>query len=186
MWTVGRPGGPRCLRPGWERFWKRSRGGLSCSLALPSCACRAGAPWPVWDKETPSGGPRHSFLWPFLLGPDSVDILASLWDACPGGQADPEGGGLLTTGPNPTRGALCGGRRWVRSLRCPGNPCPYLAGWPRSGDLPLHQPARVTGGRPLNLSQFIFSAPHPWSYTTTLPVRECGGVLKNYLPLALI
>ena len=78
---------------------------------------------------------------PSLLGPDSTDILASLQDACPSGQADPEGGDLLTAGPNPRRGALCGGRRWVgsqetRSLRCPGSPCPWLAGWPRSAAHP--------------------------------------------------
>lgn len=54
-----------------------------------------------------------------------------------------------------------------------GNPCPYLAGWPRSRTCPPSA-CPGDGGRPLNLSQFIFSAPHPWPYTTTLPVRECG------------
>ena len=186
---MGRCGGPRCLWPEWERFWKMSRGGLSFCLALPGC--RADAPRPVGTRRRPLGGALDTAsCGPSLLRPDSEHTCFPAGRR-PVGQADPEGTDLLTAGPNPTRGALCGGRRWVgsqqtRSLRCPGGPCPWLAGRPRSGGPPLHQPARVTGGRPLNLSQFIFSAPHPWSYTTTLPAHECGGVLKNYLPPALI
>lgn len=180
------PGGHTASGRGGRGFGKCPEVAFHALLLFPAVLVGQMLRGPCGTRRRPLGGPRHSFLWPFLLGPDSADILASLWDACPGGQADPEGGDLLTAGPNPTRGALCGGRRWVRSLRCPGNPCPCLAGRPCSGGPPLHQPARVTGGWPLNLFQFIFSAPHPWSYTTTLPARECGGVLKNYLPLALI
>ena len=60
----------------------------------------------------------------------------------------------------------------------PWEPLP-LAGWlVMLGGPPLHQSARVMGGRPPSLSPVIFSAPHPWSYTTTLPARVWGSAEK--------